>query len=227
MNSATDTHVLLVVRGTLVARDLETARVLHNETAGSAPGIAAARALGDLSHQVYSPGPATKQSGAKPGELLFVDRWVDADGIAKFFSAPQVQAQAGKLFSERDASLWMPARGAFTYGLPAPRNKPNRWVGMVRGPIASAEQAIAVFAEVDRGAQRDARRRGMVSHEIFIKLARPGDPLELLGLDLWCDVDGMIEHYADASHMRGLSPAFSGATAASAWQQPEGAWNEW
>jgi hypothetical protein len=227
MTSSTDTPVLLVVRGTLVPRDLEAARVLHNETAGSVPGMNAARALGDLSHQVYSPGPGTKQSNARPGEVLFVDRWVDADGIMKFFSAPQVQEQAGRLFSDRDASLWMPAREAFTYALPAPRNKPNRWVGMVRGPIASAEHAIAAFAEVDRGAQRDARRRGMVSHEVFIKLARPGDPLELLALDLWCDVDGMIEHYSDAEHMRGLSPAFSGTTAASAWEQPKGDWNEW
>jgi quinol monooxygenase YgiN len=224
---STQTHVLLTVRGTLVPRDLEAARALHNETAGSVPGMNAARGLGDLSHQIYSPGPATKQSKAKAGELLFLDRWVEPEGIMKFFSNPEVQAQADRLFSERDASVWMPARGAYAYALPAPRGKAERYVGMVRGPITSPEQAIEVFAAVDRNAQRDARRRGLLSHEIFIKLARPGDPQELLGLDLWCDAEGMAEHYDDATHMRGLGSAFAGAPQASVWEQPRGNWSEW
>lgn len=224
---STDTHVLLTVRGTLVPRDLSAARVLHNETAGSAPGIAAARELGDLSHNVFAPLLASKTSAAKAGELLFLDRWIDADGIMTFFSAPHVQQQAARLFSEKDATVWMSARGSFSYRLPAPRSKPNRYIGMIRGPVASAERAIEIFAEVDRPAQRDARRRGLLSHEVFIKLARPGDPLELLGLDLWCDADGMAEHYDDATHTRGLATAFSGAPAPSAWEEPAGDWSEW
>lgn len=224
MSTRSETHVVLTMRGTLVPRDLEAARALHNETAGSVPGMTAARALGDLSHQVYAPGPG---SAPAAGELLFVDRWVEAEGIMKFFANPEVQGQADRLFSERDATVWMPARGSYSYALPAPRSKPGRWLGMVRGPIASAEQAIEVFAAVDRGGQRDARRRGLVSHEIFIELARPGDPLELLGLDLWCDAEGMAEHYADATHMRGLGSAFAGAPRTSVWEQPRGEWSEW
>lgn len=221
--STTETHVVLTVRGTLLPRDLESARVLHNETAGSAPGIAAARSLGDLSHNVYAPVKATNDAN----ELLFIDRWVDADGIMKFFSDPGVQQQGGRMFSAKEPTVWMPARGSFSYSLPAPRSKPGRWIGMVRGPIASPEQAIAVFAEVDRNGQRDARRRGLMSHEIYIKMGRPGEPLELLGLDLWCDAAGMQEHYADATHMRGLGSAFAGAPKADVWEQPAGDWSEW
>jgi len=78
---------------------------------------------------------------------------------------------------------------------------------MARGPIKSPEQAIEAFASIDIKAQRDARRRGLVSHQLFIKLQAPGDstPLEILGVDWWCDFDGMTEHYNNATHMAGLA----------------------
>ena len=58
--------VVLTVRGTLVPASLEAARVLHNDTAGSEQGIAAARSLGDLSHKVFAPASrATKLSSAR------------------------------------------------------------------------------------------------------------------------------------------------------------------
>ena len=222
-------HVTLTVRGTYHAKSLEEARVLHNETAGSQPGIAAARALGDLSHKVYAPCLRSKQSAAKAGELLFHDWWDDAEGLMKFFGNPNVQQQGGRLFANRDAAVWMPARGAFTTHLPAPAQKAERYLGVIRGPVASPEKAIEIFAAVDAKAQRDARRRGLVSHDLFIKLNPPGDssPVELLGLDLWCDFDGMSEHYSDATHMGGLNGAFSGKPEASVWEQAPGQWSEW
>ena len=41
--------------------------------------------------------------------LLFLDIWVDADGIGKFFAHPDVQAQGAQLFKSKDATVWMPA----------------------------------------------------------------------------------------------------------------------
>jgi hypothetical protein len=47
--------VLLTVRGQVVPPTQAAVRELHNHQAGSDEGIAAARALGDLSHKVYTP----------------------------------------------------------------------------------------------------------------------------------------------------------------------------
>src|SRR5690242_9200369 len=85
--------VQLTVRGTYTKASLEEARLLHNDTAGSPQGIAAARALGDLSHVVYAPCLKLPQSSAVAGELLFLDVWCDPESIGKFFSNPNVQAQ--------------------------------------------------------------------------------------------------------------------------------------
>jgi hypothetical protein len=218
--------ILLTVRGTLAPKNLEAGRVLHNETAGSPRGIDAARSLGDLSHNVFAPTGAEGQT-SKPGELLFLDRWVDAQGIMTFFSNPHVQEQAANLWADKDASVWMPATGSFSYALPAPKSKPARFVGIVRGLIKSPEQAVATFAKVDEAALKEARRRGLLSHEIFIRMGRPDEPLELLGLDLWCDPEGMREHYADDKHMAALGTAFTARPDASAWTEPAGNWSEW
>ena len=135
--------VVLTVRGTLVPTTLEAARTLHNETAGSEPGILAARALGDLSHKVYAPSiRAGKMSNAKEGELLFLDTWKNAAGIQQFFSNPHVQDQAGRMFSSRDATLWMPARGAFSFHLPSAMGKNERYVGLLRAAGIDASVAL-------------------------------------------------------------------------------------
>ena len=113
--------------------------------------------------------------------------------------------------------------------MPAVRTNPDRYVGIVRGPISSPEAAIDVFRAADIGGQQDARRRGLLSHQIFIKLAAPGDaqPLELLGVDVWNDLAGMNEHYGDAKHMGALGKAFSAAPQTSRWEQAPGQWSEW
>jgi hypothetical protein len=224
-----ESAVLLTVRGTYIPDSLEAMRVLHNSTAGSEQGMAAARSLGDLSHNVYAPSLRSKHAGAKSGELLFIDWWDSPKGIMDFFSNPQVQQQGGKLFSKRDATLWMPARGSSSYHLYVPKAHPERYVGIVRGTVKSPEHALGVFADVDTKAQRDARRRGLISHELFIELGAPGEssPLELLGLDLWSDFAGMTEHYADPTHMSGLGDAFTAQPQASVWEQASGRWSEW
>lgn len=220
--------IFLTVRGKYLAPTLESCRVIHNDTAGSQAGIAAARSLGDLSHKVYAPLPSP-QSSAKTGEVLFIDWWQDPKGLMDFFANEEVQMQGTKLFTSRDATVWMPAKGAFSYNLPAAAGKTERFVGMVRGPIKSPEAAIAIFRNADLKAQRTARARGLLSHELFIKLNPPGDssPLELLGVDVWCDAKGMGEHYGDPNEMKALEGAFSGKPDATVWQQAPGQWSEW
>ena len=221
-----DPGILLTVRGTYLPPSLEQCRALHNATAGSPAGIAAARALGDLSHQVYAPpsDPAADQKG----QVLFIDWWQDPKGLMDFFANENVQMQGTKLFRSRDATVWMPARGAFSYALPAAAGRHERHLGLLRGPVASPEKAIAVFRAADLKAQRVARARGLLSHQLFLKLNAPGDtsPPELLGVDVWCDLKGMKEHYVP-SEMAALEGAFSGAPQASTWQQAPGAWSEW
>ena len=46
---------LLAIRGTLSPATLEAARKVHNQTAGNPAGVAAAKSLGDVSHNVYVP----------------------------------------------------------------------------------------------------------------------------------------------------------------------------
>lgn len=222
------TPVFLTVRGKYIPQDLEGCRVVHNDTAGSPAGMAAARSLGDLSHKIYAPlsGP---QSGAKDGEVLFMDWWQDPKGLMDFFSNQNVQMQGAKLFASRDATVWMPAKGAFIYNLPAAASKSERYVGLVRGPIGSPEASLSIFRAADQRAQRAARARGLLSHELFIKLAHPDDKSghELLGVDVWCDAKGMGEHYGDPHEMKALSGAFTFAPTTSVWQQAPGQWSEW
>jgi hypothetical protein len=220
--------VVLTVRGTLVPATLESARTLHNDTAGSPPGIAAARSLGDLSHKVYSPCAAgAKMSDAKPGELLFLDVWTDPAGIQTFFSNPQVAEQATKLFKSKEPTVWMPARGAATFHLPAPMSQSGRYVGVIRGQVKSPEEAIAGFRDANTKFIRDARQSGQLSHDLFFKLGPPNEPAELLGIDHWYNLEGMLAYYGNMEHMGPVMPVFSGRPAASIWEQAPGQWSEW
>jgi len=216
-------NVFLTVRGVTSAETLEHARTLHNQTAGNPQGVAAAQTLGDFSHNVFIP-----LDGAKSNELLFHDVWQSPEGLMKFFSNPDVQKSGGALFKNRDATVWMPATGALSYGFPAPARRTERYVGMVRGPIASPEKAIEIFNKVHAEAMGQARRHSQMSHQLYIKLNPPGDnsPLELLGVDVWYDKNGMTEMYK-ALDMKTLGAAFSGPADPTIWQSAPGEWVEW
>lgn len=224
MATLTIPHVVLTVRGSVIPTTPDELCQLHNMTAGSDEGVAAARALGDLSHKAYLPVPGVP--GADEKELLFIDVWRNPEGLATFFSDAQVQQGAGMMFSDRDASVWVPARGAFGFELEAPARLTGRYVGVVRGPISDPAEAIDTFAEVMSRNLADARRRGQLSHQLYIGLTGPGEPVEALGIDVWADPAGMAEHYAQLS---GFEKAFSGAPATSVWQAATtgGQWTEW
>ncbi len=215
-----DSPVLLTVRGTRVPKTLDDTRVLHNETAGSQQGIAAARALGDLSHKVYV--PVTKAGGSEDNELLFVDFWMTPQGIGQFFSNAHVQEQGGKMFSTRDPVVWMPAKGAFSFNLPAAQGRDDRWLGIVRGLVKSPEVCIETYRKVVAPKLADARRRGQLSHEIYFRI--DGKEPEMIGVDVWCDAEGMQEHYRELS---GFEAAYAAKPAMSVWQQAPGGFSEW
>ena len=219
--------VLLLIRGTLVDGDaVDAARKTHNATAGNDAGVAAARSLGDLSHKVYLPAK-TAMSGAKPGELLIMDVWETAEGIQQFFSNPQVAQGGGKLFTKRDPTVWMPAREALTFNLPAPVGRTDRFVGILRTRVKTPAIALDVFRTTVARTRNQARQRGQLSHELFFLLGPPsGDgSAEMLGVDVWSDLKGMEQHYQET--MEPLSKAFAGAPEASIWTQPHGEWVEW
>lgn len=216
--------VLLTVRGTSIPLDRDQAREIHNQTAGSDEGVAAARALGDLSHKVFT--PLRGAPGAAANELLFIDVWKDARGIGTFFGDAQVQQGASMLFSERNAEMWTPAEGSFGFELPSPMHWASRYVGLARGTVEKPAEAVTAFREALESTISDARRRGQLSHQLYVKLpSSDEDKQEVLGVDVWADSQGMNEHYAALS---GFANAFTGGPATSVWEQAGGGtWTEW
>jgi hypothetical protein len=134
---------------------------------------------------------------------------------------------ASKLFSEREGVVWTAARAAFGFHLPPPAAKPDRYLGVIRGVVQSADNAVEAFRAALEAKLPDARRRGQISHELFVRIPRPDAPneAEILGIDLWCDAAGMAEHYAGPQP---VYKVFVGKPHTSVWQQAHGGlWSEW
>jgi hypothetical protein len=220
------TQYLLTIRGKLKPATVEASRSVHNATAGNSDGVAAARSLGDLSHMVYVP---AGQNGGAASELLILDVWNNIDGLNQFFSDHNVQEGGNMIFTEREPVVWMPAHGAFTYHLAAPKGKNDRFVGVIRGPVHSHEQALAVHNEFASMGVNQARMAGNVSHDVYFRLAQPGSPesLELLAVDVWMDGAGMAATYTNPAYGSIFTKLFSGPFVASTWQEPAGEWVEW
>ena len=217
---------LLAIRGTLAPATLEDARILHNQTAGAPQSVAAARSLGDLSHMVYVP---TGQQRAGAGEFLILDLWNSMEGLNTFFANPQVQEQAGQIFSSRDPLVWVPADGFVSYHFPAPHGQHERYIGVVRGPVHSRMAAQEQHNALITAHVATARRRGNLSHEAYFRLAAPDAPeaLEFLAVDVWMNASGMQQHYGDPAFLQAFDGLFAGEPTASTWQHPAGEWVEW
>jgi hypothetical protein len=220
------TIYLLAIRGRLAPSTLEATRTLHNETAGAPANVAAARALGDLSHMVYVP---IDHTGPAAGEFLILDQWNSLEGLNQFFANPQVQEQAGRFFSDRDPVVWAPADGFLSYHCPAPYGRNDRHVGIVRGPVHGRSAAQATHNLLVAQLLNKARGAGSVSHEAFFRLAAPGQPesLEFFAVDVWYDREGMARHYEDPAFLSGFGDLFAAAPTASIWTHPGGEWVEW
>ena len=103
-----DDIFLFSFRGVLKPKTLEDARNTHNMTAGNPDGVAAARALGDLSHNVFLTLGDTKGTA---GELLILDLWNNLEGFNQFFEGKQVQEGGAMIFaSVEDRELWSPVQ---------------------------------------------------------------------------------------------------------------------
>src|SRR5260370_16391364 len=94
--------VLFTNNGMVRASTTEEARQTHNATAGDPAGVAAAQALGDLSHLVYAP------ADNWTGELMFIDQWVSAEGIQRFFAHAHVHAAAPPPSPSSHPPIWRP-----------------------------------------------------------------------------------------------------------------------
>ncbi len=218
-----DTY-LLTVRGKATAATVEQARNLHNATAGNPAGVAAARSLGDLSHQVF-----TGYGDALAGELLFIDFWNSLSGLGQFFSDPQVLAGADQLFSSRDAPLWSATSGFGGFHLTVPSGKQVAAVGLIRVAVSSLDKAAAAFTAYTAATINASRRSGIVSHSVWASVPNPGEqPVqEVLGVDLWMDAEQMNSYYDLGLGFDVLGPVFAGAPETSVWQSAPGDWVEW
>jgi hypothetical protein len=207
----------LVIRGKVKHGSLDACRNLHNETAGNPQGVAAARALGDLSHNVFVP---LADAATVATELLFLDSWTSIDGMQKFFGDAQVQAGGGLMFETRDPVIATLADSP-CYSLLAPKERPQRFVGLVRGTVKSKEATHAFLASYTK-AIGAMRMSGLVSHQMFYRIDAPN---ELIGIDLWHDAEAMQKAYAGDTG--GFYDLFTAKPATSMWKQPPGHWVEW
>jgi hypothetical protein len=243
------TFILHTTRGILNPRTLEEARTLHNSfvTEGPQPGIEIARSLGDISHNVYTPAEGLGSlSDAKPGELLFLDYWTDLGGMETFFSNPFAVSAGDRLFASREESEWMEAGSAFTFHVPAPAGTPAGFVGLLRAPVYSAEDAIAALGKLFSTNLGASRRLGQLSHRLFVRhaavmearpasngrrsagvsVAAPTESVEILAVDFWSTLEGLKEHYSDATVTHGLDEVLAGPRISSVWESVSG-FSEW
>jgi hypothetical protein len=117
---------------------------------------------------------------------------------------------------------------------------------MMRAPVRSAEDAVTVLGKLVRANLSAARRRGQLSHALFVRPASvmaarpasnahrgPGESpaslpglAEILAVDSWLTLDGLVEHYSDKAAMSGLDQALAGSPTVSARTQASG-FAEW
>jgi quinol monooxygenase YgiN len=215
---------LLAIRGTLSKDSIEDSRTLHNATAGAPSSVAAAQSLGDLSHMVYVP-----VESAKSGEFLILDIWNSMEGLNQFFANPQVQQQAGQIFSARDPVVWYAADNFSTYHIPSPYGKNDRFVSFARGLVQSRDTAITKNNAIVTSQLNKIRRAGNLSHEAYFKMMPPGTPesTEFLAVDAWMNASQMKQHFQDPEFLQSINDFFSDPPTTSMWQHPPGDWVEW
>ena len=218
-------HIYLFTNtGTLRPKTAEEARAIHNATAGNPQGVAAAIALGDLSHLVFVP------MGEWAGEIMFIDQWTSAEGIQQFFADPQVQAGGAQIFTQYDPVVWRHAEGFVNYTINTPLGaSQDRLVGIIRGQVTSMEAAQQAMNQIWRQRVNEAHKGGLNSHEVYVRLAQPGTPesLEILGVDVWSKHDGMHALYEDPAFMQPFDGVFAGEPKTWTLHRPAGEWVEW
>ena len=207
------------------ALSLEATRPVHNRVAGNPEDVAAAKSLSDLSHMVYT------SVDEKSAEFVIMDLWTNPTGLNQFFSEPrraEKQAAAG-MFTHSEPLLWEPTEGFFTYHIPVPTGHHDRFFALLRGPVVSREQARIFVNQVRVQGLHKARAAGHLSHEVYFRLAQPGAPesLELLSVDGWFDLEGMIRYYNELDADPALDGIFTAQPSTWLLKHPAGEWVEW
>ena len=110
------------------------------------------------------------------------------------------------VFRDSEAVIWQATPGLPRVSLPAPYGKNERYVGIVRGPVASREAAEKILTESVRKRLNIARAQGPHVPRMVLPAAVPGEKpsLEAIGVDVWFDADGMKEIYNEPAEMEGL-----------------------
>jgi hypothetical protein len=222
--------VLFTNYGELRPATEEEARQTHNATAGNPDGVAAAKALGDLSHLVYVP-----TGDEWTGEVMFMDQWTSAEGLEQFFADPQVQAGAAALFTSFDPVVWRSAEGFQAYQISAPLNKEpkDRYVAILRGTVTSLDAARTTINDLWRQQVHAAHRQGLDSHEMFVRLIPPGtaegsaESNEILGVDSWSSSAGQQSFYADPAFRQAMYGLYASQPRSWLLHRPGGHWIEW
>ena len=214
--------LLLTVRGRAAVATLYQARELHTARGGAPASVAGARALGDLSHNVFA-------GIDHPDEIMFIDVWNSASGLGTFFGIPAVQESAGRLFAERDAVVWSASRGFGDFFLPTVAGSSVQGVGILRATVTSVEKAADAFHAYASETINVGRMHGQASHSTWLGAAGPGGQpsTEGGGVDTWTDVAQMNAFYALGLGYDHLGPVFAGEPKTSIWQAAEGHWVEW
>lgn len=221
---------LLAIRGTLSPATLEAARKVHNQTAGNPAGVAAAKSLGDVSHNVYVPmehDGHEKAQGA--GEFLIMDLWTSLEGLNTFFADKQLQEGGAMIFSERDPVVWGAAAGFASYHIPAPFGMNDRIVTIARGFVKNMDEGRKLHNASIAKTISKARKAGNLSHQAYFRMAAPNSPeaLEYLGVDIWMRGDEMMGYYEDPEFLEGFDHMFTAEVVTGVWTHPKGDWVEW
>ena len=218
---------LLTVMGKVKTESIAATCALHNQTAGHPEGVAAAKHLGNMSHNVYMPLDAT---ASFKGDLLFLDIWNSMEGLEQFFSDPQVQGGAEMLFATREGVVWRKLDSFLNYNFSTPLGENTRIIGLVRGRVNSIEAAEAIHNAAIESQVKSARAAGIVSHAFYVRMATPDSPeaLEVLGMDVWMNAEGMMKYYMSPEFQgSGIYKMFASKAESSLWVRPEGSWIEW
>ncbi len=217
---------LLTIRGSLAPATVADAEALHNKTAGDPASVAAAKSLGDLSHMIYL---SMQNAASGAGEVLFLDQWNSVEGLNTFFANPTVQEQGGQIFTQRDAAVWAPAEGYYNYHLATPYGNDTRIVALVRGTVASRQDAMTLHNQIVASQINTARAVGDIAHDAYFMVTPPGTPdsLEFLAVDVWTSAEGMMKYYGDPGFQAAAAKLFTAPPAVSTWNQTTGGWVEW
>ena len=81
--------------------------------------------------------------------------------------------------------------------------------------------------EASASTVNEARKLGLLSHDLYVRVTPPGQPAstEILGVETWYDGEGMEKWYSQGEEA--MAGIFTGVPDATVWKQPAGSWIEW